>query len=159
MFQEPFAFVSYVRRICGACETHGRCMWDGDLSKQCQICIENPNHFAWNVQHIVHHGCSCVKISLGDDSIFQDKPYYYIWCIWREICKENLHTGKNITISPNMNAKCIMHNVVCMINCIIYNALCIEYTATTLCTNANYINLYCKLQWNHSFILQTTLTT
>ena len=70
-----------------------------------------------------------MKFSLGDDRIFQDKLSYYMMPSGQKIAKKSANLLKNIALSPNKNAKCIMHNVVCIINYIIYNALCIVHTA------------------------------
>ena len=81
---------------------------------------------------IVPHGCSCMKVFLGDDSIFEDTLYDYLMLSGQKIVKMFAILLKNKTFNSNTYANYIIHSANYITNCIIHNANYIIH-------NANYI--------------------
>ena len=81
--------------ISSACESYVKRMWDIWTHVRWWSCThlnQVRTAIKTNVSEtssIVPHGCSCMKISLGDDSIFQwDELYDAIWPeIVKNVCK------------------------------------------------------------------------
>ena len=76
------------------CETHVRHMnackvwWSCEHLNQVRT-AKKIRTYVSETSSIVPHGCSCMKIALGDDSIFQDELYD---AIWPENCQKCLQT-------------------------------------------------------------------
>ena len=125
------------------CETHVRHMmhvkWWSGTHLNIVTTAKKVQTNLFETSSIVPHGCSCMKVFLGDDSIFEDTLYDYLMLSGQKIVK-CLQSCWKIKLS----IQTLMQTTLYIVQTTLQTALYIMQTTlyimqTTLCHNANYI--------------------